>query len=226
MGCSGGGWQNQDGREGDRFLKEISTHWSALKGPPRAGLDYLAGTYGRAILSYLGGRLARGDFAPLKLEDRDDLLQELFLRLGRTEWLKKPDPSRGPFRQYFLGRLEYFLRERRAAALARLRRAPGCSLDEIPEPPAPDPLAEQLEKEWKEATIRKALAHIRRRNPAWFEALDACLEHPDRTDTETARQLGKSLPSYRSLLKRARKAFREVYPILAARLDGFGGESF
>lgn len=209
---------------GHPHFSDISTRWSALKGPPREALDYLFRTYGAAVLNYLRGRLARGDFSPLKAEDRDDLFQDFFLRLGTTDWLNKPDPSRGPFRPYVRGRLDLFLRERRSSALERHGRGVPCDLDGVPEPAAADPLDERLEKEWKQATVLAALERIRRDHASWGEALAAYLEHPDAGEEEIARRLGKSLDSYRSLLKRGKRAFREVYPLIERRLDGFGGE--
>jgi DNA-directed RNA polymerase specialized sigma24 family protein len=209
---------------GDPHFSDISTRWSELKGPPREALDYLCRTYGAAVLNYLQGRLARGDFSPLGTQDRDDLFQDFFVRLGTTEWLKKPDPARGAFRPYFRRRLDLFLRERRCAALERLGRGQKGDIDSVPEPATADLMEEQLEKEWKRATVLAALERIRRDHPTWADALSAYLESPDAAEDEIAGRLGKSLDSYRSLLKRGKRAFREVYPLIERRLDGFGGE--
>ncbi len=205
------------------WLADISTHWSALKGPPRSALDYLYRVYGRAILAYIRGRLARGDFGPLAPDDAEDLLQDLFLRLGSTEWLKKPDRSRGRFRGYLVGRVDFFLRERRSAAAGKRHNV---RAESLPELASPDRLQEELEREWRLATVHEALDRVRQQNQDWYVVLRADLERDEEQDAEIAARLGKSLESFRSLLKRARAAFREVYPVVDARLDGFGGEEF
>jgi hypothetical protein len=92
------------------------------------------------------------------------------------------------------------------------------------EPAAPDPLEEELEKEWRLATVRETLERIRAQNEAWYVVLRADLERGDEQDAVVASRLGKSLESFRSLLKRARAAFRELHAVVDARLDGFGGD--
>jgi DNA-directed RNA polymerase specialized sigma24 family protein len=204
-----------------RRLADIPTRWSILKGAPRLALDYLYRVYGTAILNYIEARLRAGHFSPLRADDAEDVLQEFFLRLGRKNWLGKPDPARGRFRPFFVNRLHYFLRERRAAAI----RKQGRRADEMPELEAPDLLAERLEKEWKLATVHETLARLRKRNPAWHDVLRTDLDRSDETDAELAVRTGQTLEGFRSRLKRARAAFREVYPVVEAQCDGFGGES-
>jgi len=206
----------------ERF-SQIDTRWSVLKGPARDALDYLYRVYGNATLSYLRRRLGRRDFAPLNGDDAEDIFQDFFLRLGETEWLDKPDPVRGRFRPYFIHGLIYFLRERRAAAAKRNRMV---QADLLPEATAPDPAEERLEREWKLATVEETLRRIENRNEDWHAVLRADLERDTRTDAQLAAAMGRSLESFRSLLKRGRAAFRELYPTVERRLDGFGGGSF
>jgi len=201
-------------------FSQIETRWSVLKGPAREALDYLYRVYGNATLAYMRRRLARGDFAPLSDADAEDLFQDFFLRLGQTEWLDKPDPDRGRFRPYFVHKLIYFLRERRAAA-SRRRGVLGVEV----EPAVPDPVEERLEQEWKAATVEETLRRIKSRNEDWHAVLRADLERDTQTDDQLARTMARSLESFRSLLKRSRAAFREVYRAIERRLDGFGGGS-
>lgn len=206
-------------------FSQIETRWSVLKGPAREALDYLYRVYGVATLSYIRRRLGRGDFAPLRAADTEDLFQDLFLRLGKTEWLDKPEPSRGRFRPFFIRRLVYFLRERRVAELRKAGREISAE-DASIEPILPDPGDERLEREWKMATIEETLRRIRTRNADWEAVLRADLGRETETDDELARRMSRSVESFRSLLKRARSAFRELYPLVQARLDGFGGTEF
>jgi RNA polymerase sigma factor (sigma-70 family) len=203
-------------------LSQIPTRWSVLKGPEREALDYLYRVYGAALRNYIRARLGRGDFRPLRPDDTDDLLQDLFLRLGKTEWLRKPDPSRGRFRSYLVNRLVFFLRERRAVAARKLIS----EVAEAPEPAMEDPLDERLQRDWKAATVHETLERIAKRNADWGKVLSADLARDDETNAQLAARLGRSLESFRSLLKRARAAFREMYPLVDGRLDGFGGETF
>jgi len=211
--------------EGSERFRDIPTSWSRLKGPPREALDYLYRVYGRAVLNYMGGRLSRGDFRPLRVDDRDDLFQDFFLRLGTTEWLSKPDPSRGRFRPYFVKRLILFLGERRTSAVRGHSVAPAASVDAA-EPAVPDPLEIRLEQEWSLAVIGETMDRIRRKNVRHYDVLKAHLENEDAIATPAAAGLGLSLDAYKSLLKRARKEFKEVFDVVAARLDGFGGAHF
>ena len=206
----------------ERFC-DIPTRWSVLKGPRREVLDYAYRVYGNAILAYIRGRLARGEYWPLKPQDTEDNLQDFFLRLGKTEWLDKPDPARGRFRPYFIGRLDFFLRERRAAG--RVKQEPAAP--PATEAEAPDTLGEQLERAWRVETVNETLRRIGTRNSDWQAVLRADLERePHETDARLAARLGRSPESFRSLLKRARAAFRDLHPLVNERLDGFGGESF
>lgn len=206
---------------------DISTHWSVLKGPPRLALDHLYRTYGRAVLSYLRGRLARGDFHPLREGDAEDILQDFFLRLGQSEWLAKPDARRGRFRPYFVRRLVFFLRERRAAALGRPASEAGEEAERaLAESPAPDDLDARLEQEWRLATVDVCLRRLGRRNESRRRALEAHLSRGDRSDPDVASSLGWSVDAFRSHLKRARSEFREMYAAEESRLDGFGGAEF
>ena len=214
------------GCDGRSRFSQIPTRWSVLKGPPRRALDYLFRTYGRAILSYTWGRLGRGDFHPLAKSDCEDLFQDFFLRLGQGEWLAKPDPARGRFRPFFIKRLEFFLREKRSAAISRLRaRGQTLDLDPLPEPSVPDPLEDRLEKEWKHATYVEALDRLGARNAVWRDVLQTHFESREK-DEVMARKMGRSLQSYRSLLKRAKAALRTIYAVVDTQLDGFGGVEF
>lgn len=214
-----------DGGNVRRLFRQISTHWSFLKGPHPTALDYLARTYGPAIQNYISGRLSAGSFRPLDRWDADDVFQDLFLRMGRNGWLKKPDPARGHFRRFLVGQIEFFLSERRKSALAKLGREVVGSLDDVPDPAGPDPVRTRFEKEWKRASIEETLRRIRRGHPARCAALVAYIENPGRTAAEIARKLGRSVESYRSLLREARREFRRLYPVIEARLDGRSVES-
>ncbi len=211
--------------EGNELFRDITTHWSRLKGPPREALDYLFRVYGRAVSNYIGGRLHRGDFRPLRMDDRDDLLQEFFLRIGTTEWLRKPDPARGKFRPYFVKRLTLFLREKRAAARANRPEAQS-GADEAPEPASPDPLEILLEDEWRLAACRETLERIRRSNVRSHDVLKLHMEQEGRLAATLAASLGMTTDAFRGHLKRAKRQFREVFEIVSRRLDGFGGEQF
>jgi DNA-directed RNA polymerase specialized sigma24 family protein len=208
-----------DTHEGKPRFRDISTRWSALRGPPRQALDYLYRVYGNAILGYIRGRLARGDFHPLSGQDAEDVAQDFFLRLGTTEWLAKPDPLRGRFRPYLVRRLVFFLKERRAALLAKRQPVLG---GPAAEPAVPDPLDCRLERDWKLATVHETLRRIGRQNHLWAAVLFADLERDGETDADLARRMGRTPESFRSLLKRARGAFRETFPVVEERLDGFG----
>ena len=92
-----------------------------------------------------------------------------------------------------------------------------------PEPAVADPLDEKLEHDWKLATVHETLRRIGKRNEEWRRVLQADLERGDETDQNVATRLGRSLESFRGLLKRARAAFRETYPLVEERLSGFSG---
>lgn len=204
-----------------RRLDDISTRWSALRRPSREALDYLCRVYHEAIVNYLRGRLARGGFRPLTEQDAEDLLQEFYLRVGRTDWLTKPDPSRGGFRPFLKTALDYFLRERRQPAARRavalpLQDGDGAAADVA----AADPLDRRFDLEWRAATVKESMRLLARRSPAWATALGADLARGDATDADVARTLGWELDRYKSTLRRARAAFREIHPVVDRRLDG------
>jgi len=212
--------------EGKPRFRDISTRWSRLKGAPREALDYLYRTYARAVRNYVTARLARGDFNPLTASDADDLLQEFFLHLGVTEWLSKPDPTRGDFRPFFVQRLLWYVGERRKGA-DRLGTNGSPANTSVEEPTSPDPLDEALDREWRDAAVEATLRSLARQNSDHAAALRAFMAHSGDTKApEIARSVGMSLDAYKSHLKRAKPKFRTLFEIEMRRLDGFGGEKF
>ena len=203
----------------DRF-DEISTHWSALRRAPREALEHVYRVYRGAIVSYFAGRVARGDFPALRGQDAEDLVQDFFIRLAKTGWVSRPDPAKGRFRPFFIGKIQYYLRERAAAAResAAIRR-PSIPLEDPGGPPSPDPLEGRLEAEWREATVRDCLSRIRRRNAGWHLVLDRDLERDGATDREIAVRLGWTEDRFKATLKRARVVFRVAYRSAERRLD-------
>lgn len=189
-----------------------------LHGPSRESLDYLNRTYWRAILSYIRGRLARHEFPPLRPDDAEDVLQELFVRLGRSDWLAKPDRRRGRFRPYLVRRIVYFLRERRAVALGRPTMMSDDAAAETLA--APDELDARLESEWRAATLRAAIEQLGRESLRYRAVIEAELKRGDRSDAEVAAELGCTAEAYRSLRRRAKKRLQEIYKIEERRLDG------
>lgn len=212
-----------EGPAGESRLRDIPTRWSVLKGPPVEALDHLYRTYGAAIRSYIRGRLARGDFRPLAPAESEDLLQELFLELGRTRWLARPDPRRGPFRPYLVGRLVYYLRGVRRSRLERN----DLPVVADPEPAlaaaaVDDPLEEWFERTWEDAVVRECLGRLRERNEHWADAVERELRGDETPDATIGASLGMSVDAYRSMRRRAIDAFRVLYRTEEARLDGFG----
>ena len=204
-------------------LSSIPTRWSVLSAEPRRALDYVYQVYGTALLSYIRGRLARGDFTPLALGEAEDLLQDFFVRIGTTDWLRKPDQGRGHFRPYLVRRVSWFLAERRSALLERNRNRPrAVRIDEAGDIPVPDPLEAHLEREWRVLTARRAMERIRVRHPDWYSALTVDLEGEGAKDLDLARRLDWSLDRFRTCLKRGRQALRDAVAAEEARLDRFG----
>jgi DNA-directed RNA polymerase specialized sigma24 family protein len=121
----------------------------------------------------------------------------------------------------------FFLRERRAQALGRPAAETGDAADDaLAGVASPDPMDERFESDWRAATVRECLGRIGRRNAEWRTALDADLRRDGESDAEIAARLGWTVDAFRSVLKRARAAFRDLYRIEERRLDGFGGEEF
>ncbi len=212
---------NATGPSSRARFDDIATRWSLLQGPPREGLDYLYRAYGRAILSYVRARLARGDFSPLRGDDAEDLLQDFFLRLSTSEWLTKPDRRLGRFRPFLVRRLVFFLRERRSAALGRPAVGTGEEAEAaIAHVAATDELEARFDREWRDATVQECLHVLGKRNQNRRRALDAYLRRRDETDEDLAAALGWSIDGFRSHLKRARAEFRRLFEVEERRLDG------
>lgn len=165
----------------------------------RAALDHLCRAYWPPIYSFL----RRKGHAPA---DAEDLTQGFFAELVAGDFLNRPDPAQGRFRNYLLGALHHYLAHQRERAGARKRGGgmPHLSLDKAETEfaglaaPQLDP-SEAYERAWAVTLLARAAAQLEAEQQAAgrgtiFDALRPFLyAPPSRGDyDQAAARLGTS----------------------------------
>lgn len=161
-------------------------------------------------------------------DDRDDLVQEFFLRFMEKDLLDRLDPEKGRFRAYLKAVARRFVhdvrcREKGRHPLAGVASPPGRAGDataDVDEHPDAGPRADDaFDREWARATLEMSLAHFRqdceeRGLEHWetiFERHTLPLADGAKRPTiaETAAFLGQTPKQVEGHLTRANASFRE-----------------
>lgn len=158
----------------------------------------------------------------LAVSDAEDAVQGFFERLLRLESLATLQRGQGKFRAFMLGAFNYYLSDRRDAALAAKRG--GGRVDQLDTlawsttadatTPAPDAA---FDRAWALALLTTTMDKLRAEHldagrADWFEALVPCLagRNDEAPQAEIAQQLGISEPALRVAVHRLRKRYREL----------------
>jgi len=187
----------------------------------RAALAELCRIYWRPIFFFV----ARRGYSP---EDAEDLTQDFFLRILKSNWLQKADPNRGRFRSLLLKSVQNFLNDAADKTNARKR---GGGLSFISWDPwmteAPSELAltsealnswpaERLfDAAWAATVVQRVLRRIREEcaskgRSQVFEVLSPYIsaERDDLSYCDLARELGVSETTVKKLLYAMRQRYR------------------
>jgi RNA polymerase sigma-70 factor (ECF subfamily) len=209
-----------------------TTRWSVIlasldaqNGKHGAGdaLAQLCRIYWRPIFAFVSRRVP-------SQQDAEDLTQDFFLKVLRSDLLRRADPERGRFRSLLLKAVKDFLNDARDRARSRRRggEAKFISWDEwIAEAPSHLMLPITAEKSWSAekvfdvrwaATVaEQALRRLQEeceehKRPRVFDVLSRVLT-ADRQDIAyepLARELGVQTADVKRLLHRLRERYREL----------------
>lgn len=152
--------------------------------------------------------------------DAEELVQDVFTRLLAEDVLSKAEREKGRFRSFLLAVTRNVVREerRRRAAAKRGAGAAAVSLDrqDVAEPEAPEPAAEDFDRAWMRNLLGAALAVLEKEHPLHHRALRAHLEE-GRDYREIAAELGKSLQDVKNYIHRARLKLTELLQVEVSR---------
>jgi RNA polymerase sigma factor (sigma-70 family) len=199
------------------------TRWTLVlrargdSGEGRAALSELCAAYYAPVLAFLRRSGLSEDVAR-------EMAQEFFARLLARGGFAGPDPERGRFRNYLLGAVRYFLRDRHALA-HREKRGGGAQhepLDsggadapalQVADPSALD--AAVFDREWALAVMNRAVAALEAQHSGeraeQFTALRPWLMGEGAAShSETAARLGISEGAVKVAVHRLRGRFREL----------------
>jgi RNA polymerase sigma factor (sigma-70 family) len=125
MGPRTGFWNSDANEKTPTRGAFVTTRWSVIlsgvdsegqEAQTRAALGELCRIYWRPIFSFI----VRRGYSP---EDAEDLTQDFFAKILKSDWLQKADPARGRFRSLLLRSLQNFLND--AADRTRARKRGG-----------------------------------------------------------------------------------------------------
>jgi RNA polymerase sigma-70 factor (ECF subfamily) len=202
-----------------------ATHWSVvlLAGEPGAAhageaLEKLCRTYWLPLYSYI----RRQGYGP---HDAQDLTQEFFARLLRTNSFAGLSREKGKFRTFLLAALNHFLSDQRDRARAEKRGGgqPVVSLDETEaeqrylEAPNRNLAPERVfDRRWALTVLEEALARLRQEHQTsaraeLFAHLSAFLSHEaSKADYDAlASKLGMSANAVAVAVHRLRQRYRQ-----------------
>jgi RNA polymerase sigma-70 factor (ECF subfamily) len=129
-----------------------STFWTRIHADPEGARAEVFTQYRAPVYRFILARV-RSE------HDADDLTQEVFAIVCRSEFLKKADREKGKFRSLLLGVAKKVLMK------AKTRRV---VLPLEIDPPAPEPEFDDL---WLQNLLRLALERVREEAPRQYEAL-------------------------------------------------------
>ena len=169
-----------------------------------------------------------------------DLTQDFFLHLVKTDTMRHADPSKGRFRSFLLGALRYFLVDVSRSEGAK-KRGGGYSFVPLDDPesaecnyqlaaPAGQTPERLFEARWAAALVAEAFTRLREEMVAigknrLFEALkDYVAGAEESSYRETARALELSLPALKSAIHRLRHRYRALLREEIARTVADPGE--
>jgi DNA-directed RNA polymerase specialized sigma24 family protein len=202
-----------------------TTHWSRLaiatlhgEGDARIALEQLCRDYWRPVYGYICWRgLGEGE--------AEDLTQEFMLHVIETSLFRRADRLRVQFRSFLLGALVRFLWDARDKRNA-LKRGGGVrhvstevwEMAGGPDQPAvAGPGAAVFDREWGLTLLERALECVRARFDEAGRAADFALLKgflpgggQDSSYERAAREMGLSVPAFKSEVHRLRVRFREV----------------
>jgi RNA polymerase sigma factor (sigma-70 family) len=141
------------------------TSWTTIRSAgerDRPALERFAEKYREPVLVFLRSR-------GLPDAEAQDLCQEVFLRLLKSETLAGADPSRGRFRSLLLAIAIHVQQDHRR----RLRREPR---GEPVEPVTAPERDESFDRSWALHLAERALARLREESPSYHGALSDHLE--------------------------------------------------
>ncbi len=203
-----------------------STQWGALlvaaaddapsDHPNRTAWEYLYRTYCDPVYAFI-----RRSGHPRQAAQ--DLTQDFFLHLVRTDTVRNADPAKGRFRSFLLGALQNFLVDASRSREAR-KRGGGCRFVFLDDPdtaeneyqltaPAGQTPERLFEARWAGALVAEAFARLREEMAAvgkdrLFEALkDYVAGAEEISYQQTADALGLSLPALKSAIHRLRHRY-------------------
>lgn len=209
----------QDGGQAHWFT---TTHWSVVlpagqANSPQAAeaLENLCRTYWYPLYAYA----RRKGHSP---EDAQDVTQGLFESLLRKDAFAKADQSKGRFRSFLLGSLEYFLKDewKRASAQKRGGGQRVISFDEMDaetrykcEPADPADHTKAYDRNWMGEVLRCVFRRLKagfeaEGKPQRFEHLKPFLLDADGDYKQAAHKLGMTENAVRVAAHRLRERFR------------------
>jgi RNA polymerase sigma-70 factor (ECF subfamily) len=203
-----------------------TTHWSVVLSAGRSdttrgqlALEQLCKAYWYPLYAYAR---RRGHSS----HDAQDLTQAFFVCLLERESLANADRTRGRFRSFMLGAMNYFLANEWAKMQTQKRGGgrPILSLDLAAaeerfdrEPAGPMTPDRTFDKEWATALLDKVLNHLeeefRRENKVHlFDALKQTLAGPRESQpyAELAERLGMNEGAVKTAVHRLRKRYRQL----------------
>jgi len=202
-----------------------TTHWSLINratapsAEGRAALEQLCRAYWFPVYAFAR---KHGCSAP----DAEDLTQEFFAEITRTEFLQRATPERGRFRSYLLTAVRRRISNAHARATAK-KRGGGAHLISIDEPtaeqqflqiddPGLDP-AELFERSWALTVLQRARGRLRDEQAESgrlqeFELLEPYLSAPpgDGEYAELAARLNMARNGVAVAVHRLAKVYRKL----------------
>jgi RNA polymerase sigma factor (sigma-70 family) len=219
------GWLSSSAGGGLRFE---TTQWSlvsaAASGEKRqVALEALYRSYSSPVYSFIRRR-------GYSRQDAQDLTQDFFVHLMEKNAFSRADPTRGKFRRFLLGSLEFFLQHagERARTEKRGGQAKIIFLDDTAEAgyqlTDPGQTAEQIfDVQWVAALIEGALARLQTEmdesgKRALFDEICGFLTGGEESSYfEVARRTGLTVGATKVAVHRLRRRYRELLHAEVAR---------
>lgn len=190
----------------------------------REALSYMCEKYRRPVMAYLESR-------GMRREDLEDVTQDFFLKLIKSQVWKRADQAKGRFRTFLLTILNHLMRHqwRAKRTVKRGGAAVEESLDELTDSGlefAADQISnmEVFDREWALTLVSDTICtveaeFVQRDQKREFEILRRFLPgqlQPPSYEA-AATDLGQSLTALKASVHRLRQRFREVLRVSVAR---------
>lgn len=197
------------------FVRFPSTFWTTIAGRPERARAEVFLRYRGPISAFIRNQGVKDE------NDVDDLVQEVFIRVCQSEFLKKADRTKGRFRSLLLGVTRHVLAHARDRKRVRDAKSieQGGRENGVLEIPADQPSDEHFDRYWKEHIFRLARERLQKeqgaKGPRYYDALVLCdltglsyreagvkLSVPESTITNWIHQARKQVKEYAQELAR------------------------